>query len=59
MKNINYYCNCSAEEIIKTWLQEAKILELKRKTEELKWRMIYDKIWKNYITSSFQEENND
>ena len=38
---------------------QPKILELKRKTEELKWRMIYDKIWKNYITSSFQEENND
>lgn len=36
MENINYYCGCPAEEIIKTWLREAKILELKRKTEELK-----------------------
>lgn len=52
MENINYYCNCSAEKIIKTWLREIK----KRKIEELKWRMIYDELWKNYITSSFKED---
>lgn len=54
MENINYYCGCPAEKIIKTWLREIEILELKRKTEELKWRMTCDELWENYINIIIQ-----